>query len=484
MPSDDQKLSYYIFFPYLKCSDKIIIDEITFYSSNKIDELSADDQNILREISDKFYMSYNYKIKNMMVSVIKERYDLSQFGYKSDIHTTYGKVLKIRELIIYLYSSLHPTFLDPFLDKVACNLFAFIPEKRVIPNYRSNINLQYVGGIKEELDKNLVDGYHGILNGTNFISIEKNEKILPPIPGYNQNYNQDLSVDLQRIEKGSVYNFFHDFKKVHILFETDRLFRSMQWYNRSNSKSISLEEQLINLSISFESLLDLEKDKNITNRFRNAINILIGNNEKLNAWADQFYNARSEIVHRGRTGELSFTTGSDKGDKIKYRDLTSYGRRIFQILLNTILNSEFLKYKTDLEELFISNRERIGLVIKEINKNVDILKTLKSLGTVIENIEKYKYVGEEKIYTKDLLHLISKTIEAFLSDFDDNEKNVLKDFICEKDIVEKLIKYENVNVIIEKSSLITTELKKINSFCWHYLMFSVFQAKRQKDATT
>ncbi|MDR3598514.1 HEPN domain-containing protein [Clostridium sp.] len=478
MTLNHEEVYYYFFFPYLKCSEKININGIDLFSSNKLDELDKESQKIISLISNNFYMAQNYKIKNMIAGYIKERHDLTDHGYNSDYHLNFGKILKIRELIIYLYSSLHPTLLNPFLEMDVSNVFVFRTERQLLDIHKSNNNLEFT----DKVENSNSEGFWGLLNGKTFISIKKDEKIFPPYPNFQQNHNQDLFLDINRIDNNSVYNFLNDPQKVNLLFNTSRLIKSIQWYNRSNNGSISDEEQLIYLSVSFESLLDLEKDKNITSRFKNAINILIGSNEKLNAWIDQFYTARSEIVHRGYSNELLFSTSLKKGNKLRYRDLISYGRRIFQISLNSILNSEFFKHRTNLEELFISNYERIELLITNLNKKVNVIETLQKYENVINNIIEYRYVGEESIQIKDILHLISKSIYPYLSSFTPEEQTIANEFIKEKAISEKLIKYEAVHRIINEEKEIVL-LNKIDDICWSYLLIHIIRAKSINEET-
>lgn len=480
MNIDDEKVDYYFFFPYLKCSNKLKINSIELFSSDKLNEMEPGFRDQILSISKNFYMSDNHKIKNMTTGHFREFYDLASIGYISEKHLEFEKILKIRELLIYLYSNLHPTLLNPFLDITASNLFIFRKEKQSFDIYESNNNLLCIAKKEEPA---LKEGFHGLLNEKTIIRLRIDEKIYPPHPSFNQNCYQDIFSDINRIDNNSVFNFITDDLKLDVMFNTERLMRSIQWYNRSLNDNISDKEQLINLSVSFESLLDLDKDKNITSRFKDSINILIGNNAKLDAWIEQFYTARSEIVHRGYANELYYSTEQKKGGNIRYRDLISYGRRIFQILFNTILNSEFYKQKTNLEELFISNNERLHTLIRIINKNENVAENLNKNVTLLDTMIKYKFVGEEKILIKDLLHLITKTSEHYLINFSAEEQSEINAFNSEKDIEKQLGMYFKVHKILSQKGD-TPELYKVDDICWHYLMLNVIHALKNETQTT
>ncbi|MEE9429859.1 MAG: hypothetical protein V3V16_02395 [Melioribacteraceae bacterium] len=479
MKDYDEVVNYYFFFPYFKCSEKLDFGGIDLYPSNNLDGLEPNAKSQINFISNKFYMSADYKIKNMTVGHIKEKYNLGTHGYISSEHSQFSKLLNIRELLIYFYSSLHPTLLTPFLDINASNLYTFRVNDKLVKNYKSNENLLCLN--QSENDILMTDGFSGLLNELTFISIDKDENIFPPFPSFDQNYTQNLFADINRIPEQSLFNFINDESKLEVLFKTSRLIRSMKWYNRSINNNISDHEQLIYLSVSFESLLDLGKEKNITNRFKNSINILLGNNSKLNAWITQFYNARSEIVHRGYANDLNFSADQKNKEKTHYRDLLSYGRRIFQILFNSIIVSEYFKNSTNLVDLFISNRERVDLLIKKINKN-DTKSVLEQNESLIDKLIEYQYAGSERILIKDLIHLVVKIADCYKKEFEAYDQLKIDDFINEKDMENKLLKYFELHRVLQNNKGIPI-LTKLNSICWHYLMNTVFAVVHKRKTT-
>ncbi|MHB8279341.1 MAG: hypothetical protein ACYDIA_17055 [Candidatus Humimicrobiaceae bacterium] len=486
-----EKLDYYIFFPYLKISQKMNFCGIELSPINDIDNSleknGIDFENkikTLNKLKNFFYLSKNYKIKNFAFTIIKERSDLLVDGFDEKIHLEYSKVLKIRELFIYIYSSLHPTALEIFLDRELCNVFALREENDVINFYKDNKNLIYKGSNKKCSD-DFYSGYCGLLNEKILLYLSKDDKVFPPHPSFNQNYYQDIYADIKGISQNSVFNFFIDKNKLLYVFENVKLLQSLKWYNKSISWNSPSEEQLINLSIAFESLLELDEEK-INKSFINSILMILGYNERLKYWAQQFYDARSDIIHKGKTNKLFFEIGNQ--NKGKYRELTSYGRLIFQIIFNTLINGEYLKTITELKDLFVCNRERFNEIIGIIGDGKDFINKFNSIEKIIKDISKYRFISEDNISFKDIIECINKITEGFLKNKlieEDEIAKVLNDFIDLKNLDEKLIKFEAIyNCFKKKNEGLSKELllyKKLLESVWGYLLTTIFFIKQNKN---
>lgn len=486
MKSRDEIIDFFVFFPYLKTSKAVTFLGVTLYPFENLSNLPPDLLKPIKSIGECFYMTDNYQIKNMAVATIKERYDLADFGFNQKLHKSYLKIMQIQELFLYIYSNLHPTFLDPFLDRALCNVFVFRNEPDVVDLYSSNDNLRYTGE-KKLTKQSFKNGFSGLLNGKNYISLTKNNKIYPPTCTFNQNYSQDLALLKVGITEDSEFNFINNDSKLSLIMNNTRLLKSMQWYNRSNNKSLSNEEQLINLSIAFEGLLDLERAKGITNRFKDAILIVLGNNKKLESWADQFYLARSEIVHRGSASELFYDTSPKQNTMKRYRQLTSYGRIIFQILFNSVATGEYFKTITGLHDLFTTNQERFEILITNVRNSSDISETMLSSEELIQKIEDFSFIREENLLIPTILTAVSLPLERMIEKFNPEDQKLLKFFIEEKKIEEKLLFFEEVrnslkkHKVSEKNALLI--LKKLVKVAWSYLFMEIYAIKESRKET-
>ena len=60
---------------------------------------------------------------------------------------------------------------------------------------------------------------------------------------------------------------------------------------------------------------------------------------RLNSWAVQFYAARSDVAHEGRTDRLRLMPTVQKLNEEgpEYQSLISYGRQIFQLCVGSVL---------------------------------------------------------------------------------------------------------------------------------------------------
>jgi hypothetical protein len=59
------------------------------------------------------------------------------------------------------------------------------------------------------------------------------------------------------------------------------------------------------LAVAFETLLRLPEFSK-TDRLVDAISLLLGRTERLDEWAEQFYAARSQVVHEGEVRDEYF----------------------------------------------------------------------------------------------------------------------------------------------------------------------------------
>jgi hypothetical protein len=101
-----------------------------------------------------------------------------------------------------------------------------------------------------------------------------------------------------------VYNYFKTRTAIDNLGA--RILTALAWYNRSTGVDIEESVALVNLAIAFESLLGLKAGEKVTERFMEAVNLLVGDVPRLDSWLTQFYRTRSQIVHEGQSSNLMF----------------------------------------------------------------------------------------------------------------------------------------------------------------------------------
>jgi len=117
-----------------------------------------------------------------------------------------------------------------------------------------------------------------------------------------------------------------------------RVLTALRWHNRANAAGNSDDCAVLDLAVAFEALLALPKDAK-TDRFVDAIALLLGRVPRLNLWAEQFYAARSDVAHEGRADHLRFMPAKAKSpsDSPLYQPLMTYGRQVFRLCVGAVL---------------------------------------------------------------------------------------------------------------------------------------------------
>ena len=90
--------------------------------------------------------------------------------------------------------------------------------------------------------------------------------------------------------------------------DRDRVLLAMYWYGRSFSANPQEDDRtrIVHLATAFEVLLRIGLDRGKRRSLQAELGKLLGDHSILDEWTEQFYQARSEIVHRGWTADLLF----------------------------------------------------------------------------------------------------------------------------------------------------------------------------------
>jgi hypothetical protein len=397
------KVSVFAIFPYLRTSHPVIIRNIQFRSSNDLEGLSPDQQTHLKNLFSMFFLRDDLHITQMVYTCLEfgdnlEKNDnLIPWLYESQI------------LINYLYSIPHHSSGIPIMSSEDANLYIF-QSKRF---FSSNIwpSDPYSDSRIENLAKDsrpsdqYVDGYEGLLNGRSYLWVIAGNRIYPPLPHFWLNVSQDLWHSIESFSRER-----HNWALVDLITGSEnknteveeRIFTALKWHNRSTTIDVSEDVALLNLAIAFECLLNLEQNQKVTDRFSETVRILLGFVPRLDSWLEQFYKARSDIVHKGTSRKLMFyavdlphlkesNKGSNKETAIEYRTLTTYGRRIFRLCLNAILSGAKIAETSDLQSLFIHNKERLEKICQQLRQSTEKPeKRLRSVSKDIHDLVEYR----------------------------------------------------------------------------------------------
>jgi hypothetical protein len=142
--------------------------------------------------------------------------------------------------------------------------------------------------------------------------------------------------------------------------------------------------------------------------------LLIGNVPRADAWLDQFYRARSEIVHRGEANALRFNPyhgikGVSEEAGSGYRSLLSYGWFIFQICAAAVSSGAMMARQIGLESMLLTNRQRLERISMVLSSKEAANTRLAAVAQDVSDIERFQFVGEPGL-TVDLLLGAAKLI--------------------------------------------------------------------------
>jgi len=410
-------MEHFVVLPYLKTSEAITVRGVQFRCSTDLGSLPVSTQQHLSTLFSMFFLKDELRIKQMS-------YAYFNLDNAKDFDVINKRLSEVHQLLAYLYSSPHPTLLDPFLKEEHANLHIFTPEpisQYLI--YPEDRNLECVSSefpYPRPDKRHEMPGYTGTLNNGSITWVTKGSRIYPPSGHFWLNLSQDLYPDLlsgsSSSHGGGVWSLLETGEPRLGPIE-DRIFVALKWYNRSNSIYVSDEAALLHLAIAFESLLSLEQAPQITQRFKESVRLLVGPVPKLETWADQFYDARSRIVHEGSGADLVFYA-MRAGSKLsaQYRSLVALGRSIFRICLNAVVAGADMACKTGLASLLTTNQERFENICKVLtNVKPDFPDALMSLRKEITDIDEYKFVPEDNLKIDTMLTANRLAAQYFIS---------------------------------------------------------------------
>ncbi len=469
----------FAFFPYLKTTESVHYKGVIVRDADNLENLPLDAISHIEKLRSMFFLRDHLRIKKMSFAFTK----ITNEGDASDFNE---KLIEFQNIACFCYSTPHQVFSDPFLLYEHSSLFLFRPK----PIYEGLIRNENNVEILQETqrlpinDRNEVDGYEGLLNNLSHFWVTEGSHIFPPTVNLNLNTSQDLGDDFNHkflqseIYKPVITYFSRNTKNTDF---KNRVLTALIWHNRSLRNGIEESEALVNLAIAFESLLDLDRSDRLTARFKEAVGLLVGDINRLDSWLTQFYDARSEIVHKGRASRLMFVPGNNpkmyKKPAMEYRSLVSYGRQIFQICTITIITGGQLAQKINLPSLLITNQERFERICQVLTeKGKTPVERLLNIEQDVADIEKYYFVSENGL-SIDLLVGAAKLITKQFLESELNDSPEITALMERFLSVDKGNHYEALGLINEIENKLKRELKSKTrlQFTIHTIVTIVFE---------
>ncbi|MBZ0274592.1 MAG: hypothetical protein K8I60_00520 [Anaerolineae bacterium] len=262
---------------------------------------------------------------------------------------------------------------------------------------------------------------------------------------------------------------------VHSLFnldgvphsQTDRIFDALEWFNRSCYSEITTDVSLIYLAIAYETLLFPPRKAGFDDRnpksinLYNSIRLVVGDLPRLEQWVEQFYNARSRIMHEGKSSKIRLVI-QDKNTQSpptvnEYGSLIHYGWLIFRICLNSVLTGLSNASAIDLQARFFSNKDRLEQIWKVLDQTTDpfdVITLITDDIRVLSNIE----MRDNQSFKVELLLTIARLLaHRLMSLVDETEEQIA----LQKILVPRYhIQFDDEIEIVEYARLVFENISK------------------------
>jgi len=398
-------------FPLLKTIQPIRLGSFTFRSTDDTSEMSDEDSAHVREIAEMLYLQDDLRIRSAAYALLPTL-DLD----KAD--PSLQELERLQAIVAYCYSAPHPTSGDPFLHFEHASLAIFSPEPVSIflvrPDHHVVAASPSSALTSDQWDR--VSGYQGRYNFRHPFWVTKGSRLYPPVPQIGLNISQDLAQDLGECIQSLKHHLLPELILQPMTETAQRVLTALNWYNRANSLASDDDGAIIDLAVGFEALLRLPKDAKKA-RFVDAISLLLGRVARLDLWAEQFYTARSDVAHEGRTDRLRFMPAEQRNsvDGPLYHSLLAYGRQIFQLCTGALLFGAHLGESAGLRDRLITNQERFQLICKTFDD--DSLNVVDRFVAVYEPVAlamKFQYVRETGLLIETLVGALQRAAKNLL----------------------------------------------------------------------
>lgn len=399
-------------FPFLKTSGPVTLGSLTFRSTDDTHALIGEDAAHVKEIADMLFLQDDLRIRSAAYAMLPP---LDLDGDEQCLR----ELENVQAIVAYCYSAPRQAFSDLFFHFEQSSLAIFSPEP--VSNFlvRPNHHVEPLGNnsslTPDQFDR--VPGYQGRYNFRHPFWVAKGSRLYPPVPHIGLNIGQDLTADVVRC--------FAEAPRHHLLPEllhspmtaiAQRVLTAITWYNRANALSNDDASSILDLAVGFETLLALPESAK-TDRFIDAVSLLLGRIPRLDLWAEQFYGARSKVAHEGNTQRLRFMPTAQKksGAAALYQSLLTYGRQIFQLCTGTLQFDAHLAEQAGLKDILITNQERFESICKLLDdESLPILDRFATIDAAVALASEFRYVQETELSIETMIGAVQRAAKTLV----------------------------------------------------------------------
>jgi hypothetical protein len=479
-------------FPYLKTRTPVPLGSFTFRSTEDLAGLPVDQISQVREVAAMLFLKDDLRIQSSSFAFCQA------FDFTS-ADPLLEELYNIQTIVAYAYGGPQPApSAGPFFAFEQASLVIFKPDLVPMSIVRPEHNVQPISPPDETLSPDQfgrVNGYYGLYNFRHHFWVATGSRVYPLVPQPGLNIAQDLFHDLAECFRTPQHHILPQLLMEQAGNETtNRVLTSLAWYNRANSAMGDEQTAIVHLAIAFEALLGLPRDTK-TDRFMDAVALLLGRIDRLSLWAAQFYAARSDVAHEGKTTRFHFSPTAKwaSSDGPQYGSLLDYGRQIFRLCVGTLLFGAQLGERTTLKDKLISNQERFEFIVKTLDDGSrTIAARFEAVSDAVLLADRFRYVGEAGLLVKTLTASAQLAAKNLLM-VDDALDPVLKSGLellanasRSEDCFDQLAGIQAIHdataagPLYPESPVVVT--RRLVEVVWHYTFMQYFRLKQRRES--
>jgi hypothetical protein len=392
-------------FPFLKTREPVRLGRFTFKSTDDTTGLGDEDAAHVRELAQMLFLKDDLRIRSASYTMLPPL-DLDK------PEPLLKELEHVQAIVAYCYGSPHPTLGSTFFHFEEASLVIFSPEPvttfLVRPDHHVEATDPSFSLAPDESHR--VMGFKGRYNFRHPFWVVKGSRLYPPMPHIGLNIRQDL---LQAPQHHLLPRLLHGPSTV----VGERVLTALRWHNRANAAGNDDESAVLELAVAFETLLALPKDAK-TDRFIDAISLLLGRIPRLNLWAEQFYAARSDVAHEGKAERLRFAPVKQKNraDGALYQPLMTYGRQIFRLCVGTLLFGACVAEQAGLQEKLVTNEERFQSVSRTLDDDGRTVENrFAAVAKLVASLDEYRFVAETGLRIETMVDAVQRAAKNLLA---------------------------------------------------------------------
>ncbi|HEV3162585.1 MAG TPA: hypothetical protein VGZ22_00995 [Isosphaeraceae bacterium] len=476
------KMSVYLILPYLTTSKPVEIRGVRFRNSQDTGGLPIEDVAKMKTLFAMFFLRGNLRIREMAYSILE--YDPEEQKSREEVVRKWSEACL---LIEYLYTRPNANWRIRASVENA-SMYLFQDRNVSIAYHNSDEFAENIDEARATPGNGIQSGFSGSLlrrHSTRFTVI-KGSRIYPPDHFIDLHIiHRDLSQAVSGISLDKTKWALADLiaNPSRPLSPADRrALYAMRWFSDSCKATLFEDQSLLLLAVAFETLLNIDpgNKERVTERLRVTIKAIVGGFPRIDSWVEQFYDARSRVVHEGGLPNSVYyaidraslpITGKEKKSPIPHGSLTSYGRTIFHLCIDTLLSGSRMAEEVGLQDSLVHNQERLESICQTLDGKAQTPTERVALAARIARDLRPNCTGfDEFADTKMVLATLRRSIQLY------NDEKASQHWVLPADLerlVQAIFDGEHADNNMEHFRRVVALDKELSQLPWYDYGFGV-----------